>query len=73
MSVRDAGSGDLLNTVVFACHPEFPGYDALQAMSTEQLVALARARLESGSLDDSLSQIRGSGLTIIVRFEAPAP
>ncbi len=71
ISVHDAASGDLLNTVVFACHPELPGYAALQAMSTDQLIALARAQLECGSLDDSLSRTRGSSLTLLIRFEVP--
>jgi hypothetical protein len=72
MSVFDAVSGDFLNTLAFACHPEFAGYEELQAMSTEQLVELAKAQLESGALDAPLADHRTRQLPLIVRFEAPA-
>jgi hypothetical protein len=61
--------GQLSNIVMFACHPEFPGFDTLQAMGTEQLVERAAAQLRTGGLEASLSEARISKLgTIHVRF-----
>jgi len=71
VSVHNGRNHDLLNTVRFACHPEFAGYDQLQTMSTEQLISLAQAQLGSGLLDENLAKARAGGLTLIIRFEAP--
>ncbi|MGY3453377.1 hypothetical protein [Bradyrhizobium sp. USDA 4353] len=72
LSLHDRDSGDVLYEIVFACQPAFDGYDELQALSTEQLSALAQARLESGTLDELLTQARAAKLRLLVRFEAPA-
>jgi hypothetical protein len=71
VSIHDGHSGHLLNTVQFACHPEFAGYDQLQAMSTEQLISIAKTKLESGALDENLAKARAAELGLIVRFEMP--
>jgi hypothetical protein len=71
LSVYDGRNDDRLNTIQFACHPEFAGYDQLQELSTEQLISLAKAQLESGSLDESMAKARANGFGLIVRFEAP--
>ncbi|CCD99429.1 hypothetical protein [Bradyrhizobium sp. STM 3809] len=73
VSVDDAASGDLLNSIVFACHPEFTGFETLQALSTDQLIGLARAQLASGALDARLADPQTRGWTLFYRFELPAP
>lgn len=72
LSVEMFGAdGQLLNIVIFACHPEFPGFDVLQAMGTEQMVERAAAQLRTGALEHSLSEARRSKLgTCYVRFQA---
>jgi hypothetical protein len=60
--------GRLLNVIGFACHPEFPDYESLQAMDTEQLVALAAHHLNTGQLEDSLVEVREVGLKLLVNF-----
>ncbi len=72
-SVYDTRTSDLLNTIQFGCHPEFADFHQLQAMTTEQLIANAKAQLESGALDESLEMASASGLRLIVRFKAPPP
>lgn len=54
--------GQLLNVVLFACHPEFPGYDVLQAMGTEQMVERAAALLRTDELNHGLSLARKGNL-----------
>lgn len=66
VSVHDGDSSDLLNRLLFGFHPEFAGYDALQAMTTNQFIALAQDGLASGGLDTSLA-------TWWARTTAPCP
>ncbi|CCD91532.1 hypothetical protein BRAO375_1570005 [Bradyrhizobium sp. ORS 375] len=73
VSVHGRVSGDLFNRLVFGCHPEFAGYDELQAMSTDQLITLAQDRLASGALDASLADPQTRGWTLYLRFEVSAP
>ena len=61
--------GLLLNVVTFACHPEFPAFEILQAMNTQQLVELAASRLNSGEIEDSLLEARAVNLHLLFRFE----
>lgn len=68
VSVYEAGNGDLLTKIHFCCHPEFSGFEQLQAMSTEQLASLAQTQLASGALNKSL-QALNDGLTLFFRFE----
>jgi hypothetical protein len=64
-------SETLLNVVHFGCHPERPGYDALQAMSTEQLIALAIHQLRTENCLESLRQVREHGFQLYIAFEMP--
>ena len=61
--------GRPLNVITFACHPEFPDYETLQAMDTEQLVVLAAHQLNTGELEDSLVKVRDVGLQLYVNFK----
>ncbi len=72
VSIYDGCQGNILNQVQFGCHPEFAGYDQLQAMSSEQLVSLAKAHLEFGTLDESLARASANGFRLTIRFEAPS-
>lgn len=70
VSIRYEPEGEILNVIQFSCHPDSAGYDQLRAMSTEQLISLAKVQLESGALDESLAQARANGFVLIVRLEA---
>ena len=63
------GTGNLLNAVSFACHPEFPDFEILQTMSSEQLVELAASQLNTGELEKDLLQVRSVGLELLLRFK----
>jgi hypothetical protein len=61
--------GRLLNVISFACHPEFPEYEILQAKNTEQLVELAASQLRTGELENNLLEVRKDNLPLFVRFK----
>jgi hypothetical protein len=42
-----AADGSTRGKMVFACHPEFSGFDEFQTMSTEALVDVVRERLKA--------------------------
>ena len=60
--------GNPRDSISFACHPEFDGFDEVQSYSTEELLALAIEILSSGELEESLGEIRPHGLTLYLRF-----
>lgn len=64
--------GQLLNHVVFACHPEFREFELFQAMTTEQLISVIREVLESGRFKEALSSARANNLTLILRLNGHA-
>jgi hypothetical protein len=61
--------GLLLNVVKFACHPEFPSFEILQAMNTQQLVELAANELSTPELKRSLLEVREAKLQLFVNFK----
>jgi hypothetical protein len=61
--------GLLLNVITFACHPEFPSFEILQAMNTQQLVELAIDQLNTGELESPLSEVREAKLQLFVTFK----
>ena len=61
--------GHILNVISFACHPEYPEYENLQAKTTEQLVELAASQLRTGELENSLLEARKDNLQLFVRFK----
>jgi hypothetical protein len=61
--------GLLLNVITFACHPEFPSFEILQAMNTQQLVELAANQLNTGELEDSLVKVRQAEIELLVTFK----
>src|SRR5262245_28281336 len=63
--------GRVLNRVTFACHPEFSEFDVFRAKATEELLAIARERLESGRYEAALSSARTDGLALVLRFNSP--
>ncbi|KGM34243.1 hypothetical protein [Inquilinus limosus] len=66
-----AEDGELLNRVVFACHPEHPAYDELQAKSTTELARLAAAQLGTGRHEDALAQAREASFVLLMRLDLP--
>ena len=70
LDVRLVGTdGAVRGQMVFACHPEFPGFDECQAMGTEELVDLVRLRVEA-ALAESFSAFE-LGLTVHFRINSP--
>lgn len=67
VSVVEA-DGSIRGKMVFACHPEFRGFDEFQAMSTEALVDVVRERLMA-SIAESCSAF-GHGITPVFRFNS---
>lgn len=61
--------GSLVNAVSFAGHPEFPAFEILQAMNTEQLVELAARQLNTAELESTLLNIRKVELRLYLRFK----
>jgi hypothetical protein len=68
VSVVEA-NGSALGKLVFACHPEFPGFDEWQAMPTEALIDVVRKRL-SAAVVASLPAF-DSGIATLFRFNSP--
>ena len=68
VSVVEA-NGSIRGNMVFACHPEFPGFDEFQAMSTEALIDIVRQRLVA-AIAESGSAF-ASGITTLFRFNSP--
>jgi hypothetical protein len=62
-------NGAVRGKLVFACHPEFLGFDEFQAMPTEALIELVRKRLPA-AIAESLSAFDG-GITTLFRFNSP--
>ncbi|MGO1077974.1 hypothetical protein [Inquilinus sp. CA228] len=63
--------GEPLNHVVFACHPEHPAYDELQAKNTAELTGLAAAQMETGRYEEALAQARQAGFVLLIRLGGP--
>src|SRR5687768_13277484 len=63
--------GEPLNRVVFACHPEHPAYDELQAKSTAELAQLAAQQMGTGRYEEALAQARQAGAVLLFRFSIP--
>ncbi len=68
VSVVEA-NGSTRGKLVFACHPEFLGFDEFQAMSTEALIEVVRKRLPA-AISESLPAF-DSGVTTLFRFNSP--
>jgi hypothetical protein len=63
VSVVEA-NGSMRGKLVFACHPEFLGFDEFQAMPTEALVEVVRERLPA-AIAESLSAFDGGITTLL--------
>ncbi len=72
LKVNIVGDEDqVVNVITFACYPELPGYEILQAMNTEQLVGLAASQLSTAELDNDLVEARKVNLQLYVAFKVP--
>ena len=68
ISVRiTTATGALLAIPSFSCHPEFLGYAECQAMSMQELLAIAVAQLEAGVHAHVLAGAQ-SGLQLVCRL-----
>ena len=68
VSVVEA-NGAVRGKMVFACHPEFLGFDEFQTMPTEDLIDVVRQRLVD-AIAESASAF-DSGITTLFRFNSP--
>jgi hypothetical protein len=64
-----SSDGLLLNVVTFRCHPEFPSFEILQAMNTQQLIELAVNELKTGELESHLLKAREAKIQLFVTFK----
>jgi hypothetical protein len=72
LDVKIVGDDDqVLNTIYFSCHPEFPSHDILQAMSTEQLVELAAKSISRAEFQTALLGARTVNLKLYMAFQIP--
>ena len=62
-------NGAVRGKLVFACHPEFLGFDEFQAMPTEALIEVVRNRLPA-AIAETRSAFDG-GITTLFRFNSP--
>ena len=61
-------NGSVRGKLVFACHPEFPGFDEWQAMPTEALIEVVRKRL-AAAVVESLPAF-DKGITTLFRLNS---
>ena len=62
-------NGSMRGKLVFACHPEFVGFDKFQAMSTEALIEVVLKHLPA-AISESLPAF-DRGITTLFRFNSP--
>jgi hypothetical protein len=67
IEIRDE-EGSLLNTILFACHPEHPDFDQMQAKDTKELIRIAKERFSSGADEEALRMARKSRSKLVLGF-----
>lgn len=63
--------GQLLNSLSFACHAEFPDFELFQAKSTAELLAIVRDRLSDSEMPSILLNARALNIQLIFRMNGP--
>ncbi len=61
---RHDGVGNLLDRTCWACHPEFENFEALQRLTTEDLVQLIRRDMCEEAFEVATQSANGAGLTL---------
>ena len=62
--------GIRIGGISFVCHPEFADFERYQAMTTEELVAVAIDRLRAVMHDGSYAKAWSHGLHLYLRFNS---
>ena len=65
---RHDGAGNLLDRTRWACHPEFENFEALQRLTTEDLIQLVRREMRKEAFEVTMQSANAAGLKIFYRI-----
>ena len=66
---RHDGAGNLLDRTHWACHPEFENFEALQRLTTEDLIQLVRRDMRKEAFEVAMQSANAAGLKIFYRIK----
>ncbi|WP_421912411.1 hypothetical protein [Mesorhizobium sp.] len=61
---RYDSAGNLLDRTRWGCHPEFENFEALQKLTTEDLIELVRRDMRKEAFEVTMQSANAAGLTI---------